>query len=197
MDTDPSGSGPAEQQKGNSHVRFQLVWLPRSRKLAPRLGCSCNLPSECQAPLEILWDRQGHKYDRDTQKEAYRQFVTFINQSVLPKLQELAHYFAPSDDGKFLWHFEWPHDSNMVVVATGSPNASYGYFYISVNLVPKEGVARSGVAQGIQDTRCQQNRRVEATEAAAEPPASSQWIGRGHRQERRRVINHPERQTML
>ncbi|MGO8747315.1 MAG: hypothetical protein ACLQNE_15120 [Thermoguttaceae bacterium] len=90
-------------------------------------------------PLDILWDRQGHKYDRDTQKEAYRQFVTFINQSVLPKLQELAHYFAPSDDGKFLWHFEWPHDSNMVVVATGSPNASYGYFYISVNLVPKEG----------------------------------------------------------
>lgn len=90
-------------------------------------------------PLDILWDRQGHKLDRDTQKDAYRQFVNFVNQTALPTLQELAHYFDPSDEGKFVWHFDWPHDSNLLVVAMGSPNSSYGYFYLSVNLVPKEG----------------------------------------------------------
>ncbi len=92
-----------------------------------------------KSPLEILWDRQGHKYNRDTQKEAYRQFVAVINRSVLPKLQELAHYFSPSDHHTFVWHFDWPHDPSLLVVATGSPNGSYGYFYLSVNLVPKEG----------------------------------------------------------
>jgi hypothetical protein len=90
-------------------------------------------------PLDILWDRQGHKFNRDTQKEAYRQFADFINKTVLPKLQELAHYFDPSDDGSFVWHFEWPHDPSLLVVAMGSPNRSYGYFYIAVNLVPKAG----------------------------------------------------------
>ena len=79
-------------------------------------------------PLDILWDRQGHKFDPDTQKDAYRQFGTFINQTVLPKLQELAHYFSPSDHEKFVCHFDWPHDPSLLVVATGSPNGSYGYF---------------------------------------------------------------------
>lgn len=95
-------------------------------------------PSD-KLPLDILWDRQGHKFDRDTQKDAYRQFAAFINQTVLPKLQELAHYFDPSDGDRFVWHFDWPHDPNLLVVAMGSPNGSYGYFYISVNLVPKAG----------------------------------------------------------
>jgi hypothetical protein len=58
---------------------------------------------------------------------------------VLPKLHELAHYFDPSDHSNFVWHFEWPHDPALLVVAMGSPNGSYGYFYISVNLVPREG----------------------------------------------------------
>ena len=93
-------------------------------------------------PLDILWDRQGHKYERDTQKDAYRQFVALINQTVLPKLQDLARYFAPSDESKFVWHFEWPHDPGLLVVAMGSPNRSYGYFYIAVNLVPKEGAPK-------------------------------------------------------
>lgn len=95
-------------------------------------------PSD-KLPLDILWDRQGHKFDRDTQKDAYREFGNFVNQTVLPKLQELAHYFDPSDDGSFVWHFHWPHDPNLLVVAMGSPNRSYGYFYLSVNLVPKDG----------------------------------------------------------
>ena len=89
-------------------------------------------------PLDILWDRQGHKFDRETQQEAYRQFVAFINQKVLPKLQELARYFDPSDEGKFVLHFDWPQAPNLLVVAMGSPNRSYGYFYLSVNLVSKE-----------------------------------------------------------
>ena len=90
-------------------------------------------------PLDILWDRQGHKFERDTQKDAYREFANFINQTVLPKLQELAHCFDPSDGDKLVWHFDWPSDPNLLVVATGSPNRSYGYFYLSVNLVLREG----------------------------------------------------------
>lgn len=101
-------------------------------------------------PLDILWDRQGHKFDRDTQKDAYRQFADFINQAVLPKLQELAHCFDPSDHEKLVWHFEWPHDPNMVVVATGSPNGSYGYFYLSVNLLPKEGAPEVVLPRGFR-----------------------------------------------
>ena len=150
-----------------------------------------------KSPLEILWDRQGHKYDRDTQKEAYRQFVTFINQSVLPKLQEFGALLRP----KRRWQ--------VPLALRVAPRLEHGgrgdgkperilWLLLHFGQSRAQGrCARSGVAQGIQDTRCQQNRRVEATEAAAEPPASSQWIGRGHRQERRRVINHPERQTML
>jgi hypothetical protein len=95
-------------------------------------------PSE-KFPLDILWDRQGHKFDRDTQKDAYRQFAAFINRLVLPKLQKLARCFTPSDHEKFVLHFDWPNDPNMVIVATGSPNGSYGYFYIAVNLVPRDG----------------------------------------------------------
>jgi hypothetical protein len=95
-------------------------------------------PSD-EFPLDILWDRQGHKFNQDTQKDAYRQFADFINKSVLPKLQKLARHFDPSDHSKFVWQFDWPHDPSIVVVATGSPNGSYGYFYISVNLVPKVG----------------------------------------------------------
>lgn len=90
-------------------------------------------------PLEILWDRQGHRFDGDTQKDAYRQFAQVINHTVLPRLQELARYFDPSDHSKFVLHFDWPDDANLVVVAMGSPNGSYGYFYIAVNLVPKLG----------------------------------------------------------
>lgn len=90
-------------------------------------------------PLDILWDRQGHKFDGDTQKDAYRQFAQFINRTVLPKLQELARYFDPSDHSRFVLQFDWPNDASLVVVAMGSPNGSYGSFYIAVNLVPKEG----------------------------------------------------------
>lgn len=90
-------------------------------------------------PLDILWDRQGHKFDEDTQKDAYRQFAQFINHTVLPHLQELGRYFDPSDHSQFLLRFDWPHDPTLLVVAMGSPNGSYGYFYLSVNLVPKEG----------------------------------------------------------
>ena len=99
-------------------------------------------------PLDILWDRQGHKFDEYTQKEAYRQFADFINEIVLPKLQKLAPYFSPSDHNKFVWHFDWPHDPNIVVVAMGSPNGSYGYFYISVNLVPREGAPEAVLPRG-------------------------------------------------
>jgi hypothetical protein len=99
-------------------------------------------------PLDILWDRQGHKFDQDTQKEAYRQFADFINQMVLPKLQESSHYFSPSDHSKFVWHFDWPDDPTLLVVAMGSPNGSYGYFYLSVNLVPKQGAPEVVLPQG-------------------------------------------------
>lgn len=89
-----------------------------------------------QYPLDILWDRQGHKFpDTEEGKAAYKQFADFINKEVLPDLQKLAHYFDSASSDKFCKHFPWPHDPSYVVVAQGSPNASYGYFYIAVSLV--------------------------------------------------------------
>lgn len=113
-------------------------------------------------PLDILWDRQGHKFDRDTQQEAYRQFAAFINQTVLPKLQELAHYFDPSDAHKFVWHFDWPHDPNLLVVAMGSPNRSFGYFYLSVNLVLKEGAPEEVRPEGYREVDGRERKKVRS-----------------------------------
>lgn len=107
-------------------------------------------------PLDILWDRQGHRFDQGTQKDAYRQFARFINHKVLPKLQELARYFDPSDHSRFVLRFDWPDDPTLLVVAMGSPNGSYGYFYLSVNLVPKEGAPEMVLPKGYRTPEVRQ-----------------------------------------
>lgn len=99
-------------------------------------------------PLETLWDRQGHLFDPATQEDAYRQFASYINKTVLPKLQEVANYYDPSDHSLLVLHFDWPHDPDLLVVAMGSPKGSYGYFYLSVNLVPKEGAPEVVLPRG-------------------------------------------------
>lgn len=91
-------------------------------------------PSFPTACLDTLPDRQGYL---GYEKPGYLQFADFIQRSCIAKLNELASNFSADDRHHFVWHFEWPHDSRMVVVAQGSPNGSFGYFYLSVSLVDK------------------------------------------------------------
>lgn len=87
-------------------------------------------------PLDLLPDRQGHQYD-EAQKLEFEAFCDFLNASVLPTLQQLTAYYDPSDSSVLVWHFDWPEDDDKVVVAQGSPNGSFGYFYLSVSLVSR------------------------------------------------------------
>lgn len=89
-----------------------------------------------QRPLDILWDRQGGSVPEDKQA-LFEQFADVINKTVLPELQKLGKYFSSDSSDKLVKHFSWPHDDSKVLVAIGSPNRSYGYFYLSIHLVAK------------------------------------------------------------
>lgn len=93
-------------------------------------------------PLDVLPDRQGVKLavDDDTHKSYVNQIVAHLNQDgVLDDLNDLAgKWFSSDSNEKFIKHYPWGQgDSDFVLVAAGSPNGSYGYFYISVSLVKK------------------------------------------------------------
>lgn len=87
-----------------------------------------------ERPLDFLPDRQ--QFTPNDNRELVLQLSTVLNTDVLPKLQEMGKFFSCDSTEKFVRHFSWPHDPTFVVVAQGSPNASYGYFYISCSLVP-------------------------------------------------------------
>lgn len=86
--------------------------------------------------LEFLWDRQqGLEGQTEKQNDLLGKF---INQKVQPQIRKLAAYMDVSSGDVITEHFEWPHDPNLLIVVQGSPQRSYGYFYLAVNLVPHE-----------------------------------------------------------
>lgn len=88
-------------------------------------------------PLDLLHDRQGwHKEGGVTDEDA-KKFQDLLNEVVLPRLQKIATYFSTSDSGSFIRHFDWPGYPDSVVVANGSPQGSYGYFYLGVSVLPR------------------------------------------------------------
>jgi hypothetical protein len=95
-------------------------------------------PSDQTYSLDILPDRQGHFMGDPPDEAGYKEFVEYMNSHrVMPQLQRVARKFDTSSTKKFVLHFPWKDDS-MVMVAAGTPNGSYGYFYIGVSLVPKD-----------------------------------------------------------
>lgn len=89
-------------------------------------------------PLDTLPDRQGIKRTEEDIPMFKQQFCPFINEVVFPVLDDVANYYTTGSTERLTWHFEWPHDPAYLVVAEGSPNASYGYFYLAVSLVERD-----------------------------------------------------------
>ena len=89
-------------------------------------------------PLDLLPDRQGIKRTEEDIPMFKQEFCPFIDSTVFPVLKDLSKAFNSDSLERFTWHFEWPHDPAYLVVAEGSPNASYGYFYLAVSLVERD-----------------------------------------------------------
>ena len=89
-------------------------------------------------PLDILPDRQGIKRTEEDIPMFKGQFCPFIDNVVFPVMKDISNYFTGGSTERFAWHFEWPHDPAYLVVAQGTPNASYGYFYLAVSLVERD-----------------------------------------------------------
>lgn len=85
--------------------------------------------------LDILHDRQG--YQGEENETLWKPFLKEVN-AILPAIDKMCRNFYANSSESFRWTFPWPHDPNLVLSAAGSPNASYGYFYLSVSLVPKD-----------------------------------------------------------
>jgi hypothetical protein len=74
-------------------------------------------------PIDIVWDRQGWMgEERDALCE-------WINKTALPELRKLTEDLSPSSAGVVWWR-----DGDKAIEA--SPNASYGYLYITAYVVP-------------------------------------------------------------
>lgn len=91
-------------------------------------------------PLDFLRDRQDFRcaLPEEGAEAVYAAFRPVLCGTVLPRLQTVAGLFRDNEDREFTLHFEWPPDEEYILVAQGSPRASYGYFYIAVNLIKRE-----------------------------------------------------------
>jgi len=124
------------------HPKAKLAWGARALFVPFTNGMDGHFRRKLiysKKPLDILCDRQGAFLgDPPITEEEYKLFITQMNVlQVIPTLQKIATHYSTSDSLKFVKHFEWPHDPSLVLVAMGSPNGSYGYFYLSVSLVDK------------------------------------------------------------
>jgi hypothetical protein len=123
--------------------------------------------------LDIVWDRQGmfiegHPSGQELSADEnarWTQFAEAVNTNVMPKVRELAGTFGSDSSDSFLKHFPWPHDESLVLVADGSPQASYGYFYLSVSLVRKAvAPAEKKTEMELHQERVAERRREIAAE---------------------------------
>jgi hypothetical protein len=144
------------------------------------------------APLDILGDRQGHSIDgklwsdsnNDEDKVRWEEFSAVLNESVLPELQKISKDFCTSSTERFSRQFHWKHDDKLVLVAVGSPNGSYGYFYLSVSLVKMEDAPEDILSESEQ-YRIRQ--KEQDCEYAAEKERLRPIIAKHNREEREKT----------
>lgn len=88
--------------------------------------------------LDLLWDRQSVCNPGDD-KGKVEVFCQYLNKVVLPVLNGLSAYFNTNDRGRFVKHFDAASlpgvAPGQILVAMGSPNGSYGYFYLCAFLI--------------------------------------------------------------
>lgn len=123
-------------------------------------------------PLDLLPDRQGVQLavEDDRHEALVDQIVQRLNNGVLDDLSELAgKWFSADSSDRFVKHYEWLHDSDCVLVATGSPNGSYGYFYVSVSLIKKSDAPeeQKPPEQQREEDRLVRRRQLEQEDAEA------------------------------
>lgn len=99
--------------------------------------CIFNPTRAPKTPLGLLHDRQDQQHGPDDAK-AFAKFVKHVERKVMPKVQKIATFLDTDSDEVFVRHYEWAADPTLVIVAQGSPRASYGYLYLSVSLVAKD-----------------------------------------------------------
>lgn len=126
-------------------------------------------------PLDLLPDRQGSK-GLESESE-WNKFQSILNREVLPELRKLVNGFTQDSHEVLCKHFPWAYDDNLILVAQGSPNGSYGYFYMAVNLVRKEDAP-------------------PATETAAEI-SERNWAARKAERERLEAENKAKRASLI
>ena len=121
---------------------------------------------KAEHPLDILWDRQGGKNIEGEDNELWKKIAGALNSpgGILSQLQQWSHDFSPDSNEVLLKHFVCPWDASLVLVAHGSPNGSYGYFYFAVNLMRKEDAPVEKKTQDEESRATWAIRRQEAEE---------------------------------
>jgi hypothetical protein len=119
-------------------------------------------------PLEFIWDRQSYEY-KGIEKSKYYEFLDYINEKVIPTVQKLSVYYNSESKDKLVWHFEWPFDTNLLLVVQGEP--SQGYFDLSVSLVGRKNVPAIIYPPGY---RGEENKVAVLTEPSVEEIAQQQ-----------------------
>lgn len=134
-------------------------------------------------PLDLLPDRQGHEHKGRTEDE-YEAFLDEVNKC-LPMLRKLSSCFESHEYSEFVWHFDWPYAPSMVLVARGSPSASYGYFYLAMSLVDKDKAPPVIRPKRYETDGEKAERRKKADEQWAKVEAERKERERKEREERK------------
>lgn len=138
-----------------------ISWFgyPRDENAISAWGCRAIFKpfSGGDRPLDILWDRQGH-YNL----EGKDTMISIINKKIIPDLQEYTQHFSTDSSDRICLHYPFDDEGNFVLVIKGSPNGSYGYFYLSVSLVPK--MTAPPVLDPVGDARAERERREQELE---------------------------------
>jgi hypothetical protein len=139
-----------------SEAQLRGMGWPCNTKAVFAWGCRAIFKPRNEQPLDILYDRQGHYYpgisDTSDGGPLYKLFLEAVN-GIIPELQDLSKWFEGSSQDMFSKNYPYPHDDKLVMVAAGSPNASFGYFYISVSLVSRADAAEEKEPHGLVESR--------------------------------------------
>ena len=125
-------------------------------------------------PLDILWDRQGGLNIGDENELWKKHLQPALNgpTGILSQLQKLATDFDPAGSEVLCKHFLCTWDESLVLVAHGSPNGSYGYFYFAVCLMRKEDAPAekqtSGEESRVRQIAWERERRERDRQEAAD-----------------------------
>jgi hypothetical protein len=138
-------------------------------------GARAIFNSRSDRPLDLLPDRQ--QISRDGQSdEQVAKFLRVINtdKKIVEWMQSVAKHFSPDSSEKFCRVYSY--DDGLALVAQGSPQSSYGYFYLSISLVPV-----SDIPNDIRPDIVAENDRLDRQQREREYEQRNAEYAREHR----------------